>query len=148
MASTHVNEDARMKIYVNRIPDEGLREHAAYDPAGMDMDRLDIRLVEPFEVDAVIALADRELVIRADIRVPLRLTCARCLEEFASVITPGAVFSYKVHPSDVVDITDDVRQEILLSYPVRFLCREECRGLCLRCGGNLNQGPCGCSMTN
>jgi uncharacterized protein len=38
-----------------------------------------------------------------------------------------------------------LRENILLSLPVQPLCREDCRGLCLRCGANLNQGACGCT---
>ena len=43
---------------------------------------------------------------------------------------------------DVVDITDDVRQEIMLAYPMIPVCRPDCKGLCSVCGQNLNAGPC------
>ena len=135
-------EDSAMKIHVNRVPEEGLREHAAYDPAILDMDRSDIRLTEPFEIDAFIAKADRELVVNVDIRCPMRLMCARCLEEFGQVMTADALFSYKVQPTGVVDITDDVRQEIILGYPMVPICRPDCKGLCSQCGQNLNVGAC------
>lgn len=131
-----------MKIHVNRVPEEGLHDHATYNPAEMDMDRDDIHLHEPFEVDAAISKVDSELVVRADIRCPMHLTCARCLEEFTTVLTTDALFSYNVHPVDVVDITDDVRQEIILAYPMVPVCRTDCRGLCITCGQNLNLGAC------
>ena len=131
-----------MKIYVNRVPLEGVKERAVYDPAGMDMDAADIHVVEPFEVEAFITTVERELLIKAEIRAPLRCRCARCLEEFAAVVTPSAVFSYPVQPSDVVDITDDVRQEIILAYPMIPVCRPDCRGLCAVCGQNLNLAAC------
>ena len=132
-----------MKIYVSRVPEEGLREHATYDPAVMDMDRPDIHLTEPFEVNAFATKVDEELVVRADIRCPLQLDCARCLEAFDETVATDAIFSYTVHPSDVVDITDDVRQEIILAYPMVPICRPDCKGLCSACGQNLNVGPCG-----
>ncbi len=131
-----------MKIYVNRIPAEGLQEHATYDPTEMDMGREDIHLAEPFEVDAFVTKVDEELVVRADIRCPLHMDCARCLEAFTLTVTADAVFSYTVHPTDVVDITDDVRQEIILAYPMIPLCRPDCKGLCSLCGQNLNVSPC------
>ncbi len=131
-----------MKIYVKGVPEEGLQEHASYDPAAMDMDREDIHLREPFEVDAAISKADSELIVRADIHCPMHLTCGRCLEEFTTTLTTDAIFSYKVKPVDVVDITEDVRQEILLAYPMIPVCRPDCKGLCSRCGQNLNLGPC------
>ncbi len=131
-----------MKIVVSRIPPEGLTEHAAYDPSTMDMDRSDIQLKEPFEVDASIVKADQEVVVTAKIRAPLHMTCARCLEEFTSMVTPAAVFSYQAHDADVIDITDDVRQEILLAYPMIPTCRPDCKGLCSVCGQNLNVASC------
>ena len=131
-----------MHIHVNRVPPEGVRDHASYDPAAMDMDRFDIRLTDPFEVDAFIVRADQELVVDVDIRCPARLVCARCLEEFPRTLTPEALFSYHVQPTDVVDITDDVRQEILLAYPMIPICRPGCKGLCPACGQNLNTASC------
>lgn len=37
-----------------------------------------------------------------------------------------------------------VREDILLELPTKFLCREDCKGICPKCGKNLNDGPCGC----
>jgi uncharacterized protein len=47
----------------------------------------------------------------------------------------------------VIDLADDVRQTVLLSFPLKNVCREDCRGLCSRCGKNLNEGPCDCKET-
>ena len=136
-------EDSPMKINVNRIPEEGLKEHASYDPAVLDMERWDIHLPQPFEVDAFVTKADKEVVVDVDIRCPVRMSCSRCLEEFDQVIRPEALFTYPVvKPSDVVDITDDVRQEIILAFPMIPVCRPECKGLCSACGQNLNAGSC------
>ena len=131
-----------MMIQVSRIPEEGLNEHAVYVPSRLDMDRGDIHLKDPFEVDAVVTKTDDELLVRVDIECPMRMECARCLEEFASVLHTDAFFNYQVKPSDIVDITDDVRQEIILGYPMIPVCRPDCRGLCRVCGHNLNHGEC------
>ena len=37
-----------------------------------------------------------------------------------------------------------VRNELLVQWPIRVLCKEDCKGICSRCGANLNEGPCGC----
>ena len=37
-----------------------------------------------------------------------------------------------------------IREDLVLWVPLKFLCSEDCRGLCDRCGKNLNEGPCGC----
>ena len=142
MTRAQLTEDPTMKIQVNRVPEEGLKEHASYNPATLDMERWDIRLPEPFEVDARVTKADTELIVDVDIHCPLRMSCSRCLEEFDRVVAPEALFTYQVKPTDVVDITDDVRQEILLAFPMVPVCRPDCKGLCSVCGQNLNTGSC------
>ena len=132
-----------MKIVVNRVPFEGLREETQYDPATLDLARADIRVDKPLQVAAFIRKAEDELVVEARIRGRLHITCARCLEGFPQAVTVDALFSYPVKPTDVVDITEDVRQELLLTYPMAPTCRPDCKGLCPRCGQNLNVQACG-----
>ena len=43
-----------------------------------------------------------------------------------------------------IDLSDELRDEILLAVPVSVLCREDCLGLCPVCGGNRNVSPCDC----
>ena len=42
------------------------------------------------------------------------------------------------------DLDDIVTTTFVLSMDSKFLCKEDCKGLCARCGKNLNLGPCGC----
>ena len=44
-----------------------------------------------------------------------------------------------------LDIDAMVRQEILMNWPLKILCRQDCAGLCSRCGKNLGEGPCDCA---
>ena len=132
-----------MQIHVRDVPPEGVTQRATYDPAGLDLERPDVRLPEPFEAQAFVSMADHELIADVAIRATLQMTCSRCLNEFTDVVTPTAIFSYKVQPSDTVDLTEDVRQELLLSYPIVPRCRADCKGLCSVCGQDLNTGTCG-----
>jgi uncharacterized protein len=45
---------------------------------------------------------------------------------------------------DHLDLNPMVNDQLLLSLPMRILCRENCRGLCSRCGADLNEEDCGC----
>ena len=45
-----------------------------------------------------------------------------------------------------LDLTDFVMGEIRLGVPMKVLCREDFKGLCPKCGRNLNEGPCGCDL--
>jgi len=90
-------------------------------------------------------------------------TCARCLEEyrfpldrsFSVVLAPRAVaggraeltaddLALSFYEGDEIDLTPLVHEQTILALPTRPLCTEACRGLCARCGANLNAGPCGC----
>lgn len=49
-----------------------------------------------------------------------------------------------VYSGDVLDFSEGFMEAVILALPIKRLCREDCRGLCPRCGTNLNQGNCGC----
>ncbi|MBI3319797.1 MAG: DUF177 domain-containing protein [Candidatus Omnitrophica bacterium] len=139
MSGTVELDAHRMKISVNRIPLEGMQEEAAYDPKTLDIERSDVSLEQPLRVSAFITKAEHEVVVHARIRGVLQCSCARCLQSFESPLHAEMTMSYEASPTDVLDITDDVRQEILLAYPMIPLCGRDCKGLCPACGHNLNQ---------
>lgn len=51
---------------------------------------------------------------------------------------------YVVLADGALDMDSLAQEDILLELPSKFLCREDCKGLCPQCGKNLNEGPCGC----
>ncbi|HEV8304840.1 MAG TPA: DUF177 domain-containing protein [Gemmatimonadales bacterium] len=85
--------------------------------------------------------------------------CRRCLAPVAVPVAAdiGALFtqdpealedpdSYPLAPDATeVDLAPAIREELILAVPRYVLCREDCRGLCPRCGQDLNAGPCGCA---
>ena len=52
--------------------------------------------------------------------------------------------NYYPYNNNVVDMTIPVMQEIILNLPTRVLCKEDCKGICNRCGANLNFETCDC----
>ena len=95
---------------------------------------------------------------RVSFETKVKLECRRCL---ASVTVPvaesrGLVFAsdeempegdgcYHFSPrATVLELTETLREELLLAVPQFVECRPDCRGLCPRCGANLNDGPCEC----
>lgn len=85
--------------------------------------------------------------------------CRRCLAEVPVPLAaevdvlfstdPDAVDDPSVYPLDeadtFVDVGEAVREELALALPAFVLCRDDCAGLCPRCGADLNAGPCGCT---
>ena len=107
----------------------------------------------------------RGILVKGELRAEVELTCSRCLslyncpvrlsfeEEYipimdivsgAPLAPPGEPGSFIVDEHNVIDLSEAIRQYALLAVPMKPLCREDCAGLCPRCGHNLNQGPCGC----
>jgi uncharacterized protein len=73
--------------------------------------------------------------------------CCRCLKQCSSKIDKHFNMEYPLDKSEqFVDITEDIRSEIILDYPVKFLCKVDCQGLCPKCGKDLNEGKCNCQM--
>lgn len=82
--------------------------------------------------------------------------CARCLRALTrSVSIPFTAFlaeelqdedseDYYLIEGDEIDIGEVARDALVLNMPTRFLCSEDCKGLCPKCGKNLNEGPCDC----
>ena len=131
-----------MKIQISRIPKEGMKVEATYEPAELDIIRDDVHPATPVTIAAFVRKEEQELIVEAASRCVLECTCGRCLTCFESVIKKDCLFNYDVSARQVVDITDDVRQEIMLDYPLIPVCDEQCRGLCARCGPNLNESDC------
>ena len=53
-------------------------------------------------------------------------------------------FVVPVGPDGLIDLSEVVRQHLVLALPFAPRCREDCRGLCPSCGADLNIGPCAC----
>ncbi len=51
---------------------------------------------------------------------------------------------YLVVADEKLDLYELVLREVILNFPMKFLCSDDCKGVCPMCGKNLNNGPCGC----
>ncbi len=99
-------------------------------------------------------------------RVVVEIPCDRCLDpvpwEFDLDFTRRAVESGGEdveQPEDteetidyeldgyMLDVDELVRSEIVIGWPAKILCREDCKGICSVCGQNLNHGTCNCQDT-
>lgn len=121
----------------------------------------------PSSVNAGVALdrAGEQVTVRGTVRATARLECVRCLKAFDLAVESELVLysdrsgtsrrvvdeddlerddHMKFHDGRTLDVSDEVREALLLEIPMAPHCREDCRGLCPRCGADLNEGPCGC----
>jgi uncharacterized protein len=63
-------------------------------------------------------------------------------DDKTEVVDVDESFSY--YDGDTIDLPREVRELILVSLPIRPVCRQDCRGLCSRCGADLNRESCRC----
>ena len=110
---------------------------------------------------------DRGILVKGTLHTAAEVTCSRCLtlfscplvldieEEYFPVtdVVSGALLPLPEEPGPftidehhVLDLTEAIRQYVLLAIPMKPLCREDCSGLCPGCGQNLNQGPYNCLL--
>ncbi|HEX2190877.1 MAG TPA: DUF177 domain-containing protein [Longimicrobiaceae bacterium] len=118
-------------------------------------------LAGPLAVDLTARSVGEGVFVRGTVRGKLRLPCRRCLAETEHDLDETVDFLFdelegeeeeemggEVYPlpvrGDELDLADAVREQVLLRVPQYVVCREECRGLCPRCGADLNQAPCDC----
>ncbi|MBU4211076.1 MAG: DUF177 domain-containing protein [Kiritimatiellae bacterium] len=88
-----------------------------------------------------------DLLVRGVLEMDVRGRCARCGEYCTQTVRDGAfACSYSLSAAnELIDLTADIREAILLALPMNFVCSEACRGLCVQCGANLNKAPCACA---
>lgn len=109
---------------------------------------------EPLTFDLTLEWVEGGILVRGPVRGRYVVTCSRCLEETVHDFTFEAAEVYRL-PGDVweegyviedehIDLGHLVRDNVLTNLPTNPVCREGCRGLCRRCGADLNAGPCEC----
>jgi uncharacterized protein len=90
--------------------------------------------------------AGSEILVRGEAEAPVELRCAKCGRFFStSVAVSSFLRAYErgEHPESL-DVTEDLREEVLLELPAFPRCAPGCKGRCAQCGKDLNEGPCGC----
>ncbi len=125
------------------------------DVSGVNSDAV-IEALEPVRAKGRIRNSAGVLYLEAEITGRLKCVCDRCAAEFEkSLRLPvKAVLAEELCDEensdiylldgDYVDLDEIVVTAYVLNMDTKFLCKEDCKGLCPRCGKNLNEGPCGC----
>jgi len=135
-----------MKIDLDRIPAQGLTLTETCSAVGLDLENSEIKYTDPLEITAQVSKYGNTANVKTQIKTVYSCRCSRCLEEFQRPVNNSYNFSYSVeNGSQFADVSEDIRQELILGYSVKNLCSDDCKGLCADCGANLNQGKCKCA---
>lgn len=153
-----------MLIEVDSLTAAGKHFTARYDPAELLLEDDSVRLLEPVEAKGKASRKDGRVRLEGEVRTRIEKACDRCLRPVSETV--AARFEIRFVPpaeaasetpvleaddldvepllGDTIDFDEIVREQILLGVDMRSLCRTDCRGLCLDCGADLNEGDCGC----
>ena len=97
----------------------------------------------PVSVKGVAREAEGRVRIVLNIGTGIRLACGRCIKRIDRPLAMRLELDEPL-PEQSLDLAPAIREEVLLAVPLYPLCREDCRGLCVTCGADLNEGPCAC----
>lgn len=139
-----------MKIEISRLSHTGSSTLSEkFTPQALDLGMPNIKFRGALEVNVAAQKSGSTVIVKGDIFLPLTMLCSRCLAEYLYDLKRKVAFDYDINSNDTsIDITEDVRSEIILNYSLNPLCKPDCKGLCLKCGKDLNEGKCGCSKLN
>ena len=154
-----------MQIHLSDVTDsEG--KHIQLQPE-LELDKIsfqmgDYPILEKTPVELEITnTGNKVLELKGIGSVTVGIPCDRCLEQVAVKIPYEIEQKLDMKKSDTervqdldendyltgmdLDVDRLVYLEVLMSWPLKVLCREDCKGICSRCGKNLNKGSCGCA---
>ncbi len=161
-----------MYIRTSEIPREGLDVVATRGDAWVPnllegMNAYPLRECRMQSIRLVVFLEGRNLEVSGGFRAEGRADCDRCAEpvtvrlerEFRTIYVPAdcgpsEAGDLELGADDLdiafydgagIDVEDIVREEVGLALPVKVLCREDCLGICPRCGADRNRAPCDCA---
>jgi uncharacterized protein len=160
--------DNSLKINVLLIPEEG--QHFSFSenddwfrgcfPEGEEPDFT----MDKVDVNCLVTKTSGSVYIKGSLTAHIQTCCSRCLEDVS--ISIGTDFVYIMMPfkaetedeielkkeeleisyyhGDFIDFAPIICEQIILQIPMKVLCSETCKGLCPRCGTNLNISSCHC----
>ena len=135
-----------MRVAVKDIPSHPVELAASLSAKDFDVEGHIIKCVSPVEVKATLERITNVLNVTAHAKTRLSFVCSRCAEPFEKDLEETIALSYEIEPTTThIDLGEDIRQEILIDFPIKILCREECKGICLSCKANLNLEQCKCN---
>lgn len=155
-----------MKVDIYDIPAEGL--HLEIEENGNELQttagKADFLILSPVSANLTLLKSDKEVFVRGNMASVVRFRCARCLKEFDHKISSSIDIVYSIAPEqdikekelsqqevdtnhlkgDEININEILLEQLSLDMPMQPICRIDCKGLCPKCGADLNQGKCGC----
>jgi uncharacterized protein len=134
-----------MKLRIRDVLKDGIDYEATVRPSEIGISEEFIDLESPVFVKGRLERVNDFILAELAITYTSDTICARCLENIHGDVTIPGKFDMEFSPGDeYVDLGVWVKDEILMAYTPRTLCREDCKGICQGCGAYLNEENCEC----
>lgn len=133
-----------MKICVNEILQEGLDVEKKISAKELGLETEHVHYLSDVDVRARIQREKDIVTASCSIKAREKRRCSRCLKEFTFLFEKDEDFVYTLHGEHTLELNDDIKDVIMLDYPIKQLCSPGCKGLCPYCGRDLNESSCGC----
>lgn len=117
---------------------------------------------DPVEL-TITNLGNKKVLIEGSVKLSLIILCSRCLKEltYPMDISISKEIDFKLSEAERAEDLDEanyitgynldvdtlVKDEIIIDFPMKLLCSEDCKGICMHCGTNLNEKSCDCDNT-
>ena len=136
-----------MKIDIRNIPQEGLEINAEESPNIFGLKGNDITFEKPVVIDLKVSKTGNMLLVNGKLATEVDLVCSRCLDKYVQKLQAKDFrLTISLTGETEVDITEDVRGEIILLLPIKPLCKKNCKGICPKCGKSQNKEQCKCDL--
>lgn len=131
----------------------------------IELESEDTKLKTDAKIKGKISKRITQVDVEGNTSALIETECSRCLQPLEKVfeisfnvsfVTPENYTAEKeaeinekdlqvsVFEGDKIDLSEIVREQILLNLPTQIFCKDDCRGLCLKCGANRNVTDCSC----
>ena len=137
-----------IKFSVARLDKESIELSGSEPPEFLDLASEDLyEVVSDIEYDLLVKKVSGGALLTGSCRVVVSTECGRCLEVVETEIAAEDIemFFDLSGCGDEIDVSEDIRSELLLELPMFVLCSDDCAGLCPDCGCNLNSDHCRCN---
>ena len=150
------------RIAIENIPEGISKLELACRVEELDLEAEGVRFTDVVSVKLDLFNYDDNVFVKAWSSVVMESECARCLSPVQQILEAFSENQYqplpkiaryqfddigiKYYSEEYIDLTEDLRENLLLEVPSKILCSEDCKGICPHCGQNLNEGKCDCCL--
>lgn len=114
-----------MIIEIREIPEEGIRLAGEIEEDIFGLDEKDPKLAGPISYDFFVSLVSGTLLVQGAVSANFEVNCVRCLDPFTQqVALPDCIFNEPIEGRATIDLTDSIREDILLALPIHPHCEQ------------------------